>query len=187
MAGKWARSCLQDPPHDPGRAVTDDAKNGAAEPAAKPAWRLKAWLYGALTAMAAAFVAYGVAYFDGRHALSAAEAQILAGAREHAGERAAWARREQELTLDRGRLMARRELHQGLMALEERNFGTATAHLQSAAAALAANSAGDTALRELSERVGAFRVTATEEIGEQRTTLVGFIQLLDKALDAGHP
>jgi len=87
-------------------------------------------------------------------------------------------------------LTAYRDLHLALMALEERNFGTANNHLNRAGKILATVSEpGATKqqaqiAREVGEAILAWRPDVSQDVGKQRHTVLGFAGRLDPLVGA---
>lgn len=88
-------------------------------------------------------------------------------------------------------LAAYRDLHLALMALEERNFGTANDHLNRAAKTLTAVSepgAGEGEVQiahQVGEAILAWKPDVSQDVGKQRHTVLGFAGRLDPLVGAG--
>lgn len=92
----------------------------------------------------------------------------------------------------RGKILAAyRDLHLALMALEERNFGTSSMHLKQAGkrlATVAEPGAGQREVqtaREVAAEISDWRPDVTEDVGQQRSKVLGFLRRLDPLVDAG--
>jgi hypothetical protein len=85
------------------------------------------------------------------------------------------------------RLEARRRLHMAVIALDERNFGTAQEQLASAKAWLVAAKGEDPELSKLAADIDATKVVATEDVGDQRTKLLAMIKRLDQLVPPANP
>lgn len=82
-------------------------------------------------------------------------------------------------------LEARRQLHIALMALEDRNFGTAQKTLSQAGAELAqATPTDDT---QFSEEVANYKFMAGEDISKERQNVLAMVVRLDKLLSEQVP
>jgi hypothetical protein len=133
--------------------------------------------------------AYGYGRWQGAQAAAGAQAQA-ADYREDAAASAIAA--EREMAQLRGRnemLQARRRLHLALMALDERNFGTARGHLVAASGNLSAvqdlpPGADTTALAHLAKELQSARLIATEDFAEQRNRISGWVRELDAQFPA---
>jgi hypothetical protein len=75
-------------------------------------------------------------------------------------------------------LEGRRQLALALVALDERNFGTAQGHLAKAGA-MFAESKGDAGLEELARNAGSYKLVATDDIGTQRKLLMDWTRKFD--------
>jgi hypothetical protein len=141
-------------------------------------------VYATLAALVAGATGYAVAHAKARSALSAADEREKALQSAHAtGETAS--RKANEKLSTRVRLLeARRTLNGALLAVEERNFGTAQERLRAAGNAQLKDAGEDTALKQAAERTHAFRIGVAEDIGEQRDRLVALSREVDQALDA---
>lgn len=87
-----------------------------------------------------------------------------------------------ELRREISRLEARRKLHLALIALEERNFGTAQQHLRAAGKLLSEDESAP--LVEIGKRIAGRQLVATEDTGAQRTQILAAIGELDEQLTA---
>lgn len=86
-------------------------------------------------------------------------------------------------------LQARRRLHLALMALDERNFGTARDYLAAAGADLAAvpsppAGADAAVLARLAQDLQAARLIATEDLSQQRGRVMEWVRQLDAQFPA---
>jgi hypothetical protein len=135
-------------------------------------------LYGAV-GVAVVGAAYGVGRGQGAMQLREAREGFEAQAAEH--QREAEAAREQAVAARqvRAHLEARRRLHRAVLALDERNFGIAQAHLAAAAAMLEQSGKGAEA-RTLADELRAVRLLATEDLASQRQPLVKWALRLDE-------
>jgi hypothetical protein len=132
---------------------------------------------------------YGYGRWQGAKAVAGAQAEV-AGVRESAAARAGQAR--SELTDLRGQvqmLQARRHLDRALMALDERNFGTAAEALHTAGSELAAvqpppAGADPTVLARLAQEIQAARLAVSEDFSQQRSRILGWIRELDTQFPA---
>ncbi|HLV65702.1 MAG TPA: hypothetical protein VKY73_07805 [Polyangiaceae bacterium] len=86
------------------------------------------------------------------------------------------------LRRDMARLEARRQLHLALLALDERNFGTAQQHLRAGAKLLSED--GSAPLGEIGKRIAEKQLVATEDVGDQRAQILAAIRTLDEQLTA---
>lgn len=75
-------------------------------------------------------------------------------------------------------LEGRRQLALALVALDERNFGTAQRHL-SRGSALLAESKGDAGIEELARSAANYKLVATDDIGAQRKLLLEWTRKFD--------
>lgn len=83
-------------------------------------------------------------------------------------------------------LEARRQLHLALMALEDRNFGTAQKTLTQAGSLLAQHEPSDE-LQALSNEVGGYKLKAGEDISTERQKLMAWIVRFDELLKPPSP
>jgi hypothetical protein len=127
-----------------------------------------------------AVVVLGTAYATGRlqTASKISDAEERAGAANQARDRTS-----EDLRGERAevlRLEARRRLHLALLALEDRNFGIAQAHVDAAAGLLAQGSSGAPAgIGDLQRELAAARLVATEDLGQQRQRLLDVVRRFD--------
>lgn len=138
-----------------------------------------------------ALVCVGVAYGVGR--MQTAGKIEEAEKRVHAAESAsasAASNVRMQLEVEKAtvsRLEARRRLHQALIALDERNFGTAQEHLAAARSLLASSKGQDPELTKLSADIDALKLVATEDVGEQRTKVLAIVKRLDELVPPAKP
>lgn len=86
------------------------------------------------------------------------------------------------------RLEARRRLHLALLALDQRNFGIADAHMGAAAKLLARSQpAADSDLGKLEKQVGAFKLVATEDLAGQRQKILDMAHRFDELVPPAKP
>lgn len=78
-------------------------------------------------------------------------------------------------------LEARRLLALSLNAMDERNFGIAASHLQSAGRVLSKSEAG-TKPSEIAQEIAAFRLVATENLAQQRQPILNWSKALDEVI-----
>ncbi|MDX2051316.1 MAG: hypothetical protein SFV15_02930 [Polyangiaceae bacterium] len=81
------------------------------------------------------------------------------------------------------KLEARRQLHLALMALEDRNFGTAQKTLTQAGAILRASQPSDE-FSELAGEIENYKFVAGEDVSTDRQKVLGFTQRFDQLLSA---
>jgi hypothetical protein len=124
--------------------------------------------------LAALGAAYGVGRLQTQAAVNEAEQQTLARA-------AAQAEQSKVLELEQAKvreLEGRRQLALALLALDERNFGTAQSHLKQASALLG-ETKGDAAMAELTAAIAAYTLVATDDTGAQRKQLLDWTRKFD--------
>jgi len=137
---------------------------------------------GVSAAVLAASVAYGVGRMQGTGKIDEAERRASAAASASAS---AVASSGVAAEIERGkvaRLEARRRLHLAMIALEDRNFGIAQEHVGVAKAFLVSAKGADPEVQKLGADLDAFKVVATEDVGEQRKALLAFCKRLDDAM-----
>jgi len=133
--------------------------------------------------------AYGYGRWQGAKVVAGVQAAV-AGERDSAVARVGQAR--SELTDLRGQvqlLQARRHLDRALMAIDERNFGTATDALHTAGGELAAiqtppSGADPAVLSRLAQELQSVRLVVAENFSEQRGRIMGWIRELDAQFPA---
>lgn len=133
-------------------------------------------------AVLAVGVAYGVGRFQGNGKIDEAERRATAAA---SASVSAVSASSVAVDIERGkvaRLEARRRLHLALIALEERNFGIAQEHVGVAKAFLVSAKGVDPEVQKLGAELDAFKVVASEDVGEQRKALLGFCKRVDDAM-----
>lgn len=133
-------------------------------------------------AVSAAALAYGVGRFQGGGKIAEAEERASAAA---AASASAVAGSRVVADIERGkvaRLEARRRLHLAMIALEDRNFGIAQEHVGAANAFLSSAKGADPEVQKLATDLGAFKIVATEDVGDQRKALLSFCKRLDDAM-----
>jgi hypothetical protein len=153
-----------------------------AKPPSRPSPRadaLKKRLIYAAAALAIVGTAYGIGRAQGAAQLREAQSRFEERTTEH--ERKSQQLQESLTAAERVRahLEARRRLHRAMLALDERNFGIAHAHVQAAASMLDRGGDGGDA-RALSEELRAFRLVATEDLGSQRQPLLKWALRIDE-------
>jgi hypothetical protein len=124
--------------------------------------------------LAALGAAYGAGRLQTQAAVNEAEQQTLARA-------AAQAEQNKVLELEQAKvreLEGRRQLALALLALDERNFGTAQSHLKQASALLG-ETKGDAAMAELTAAIAAYTLVATDDTGAQRKQLLDWTRKFD--------
>lgn len=140
-----------------------------------------------------AILAFGVgvvlaillAYVVGRLQSSAKIDEIEAN-RERAieAEQQTSAKLQADLAAERshsGRLEARRSLHLALSALDDRNFGIAETQLKNAANLLERSKLEPgSELEKLKSGIAAYKLAVSEDLGAQRTQLLGWIKKFDQ-------
>lgn len=115
---------------------------------------------------------YAVGAIEGRFALQRQTRSFVQQSTESQARHAAAAERERAL-------LARRDLHRALIALEQRNFGTTEQHARRAGnllGELSEDYAG------LTEELRAFRPTVSDDIGQQQEVLLATAARLDKLI-----
>jgi hypothetical protein len=125
-------------------------------------------------ALAALGAAYGVGRLQTQGAVNEAEQQTVARA-------AAQAEQSKLLELEHTKvreLEGRRQLALALLALDERNFGTAQSHLKQASALLG-QTKEDGAMAELTAAITAYTLVATDDTGTQRKQLLDWTRKFD--------
>jgi uncharacterized protein HemX len=163
--------------------ATPADKRPAAEKSAATSGSKKA-LIGAGIGLVAIAVAYGVGRVQGGQATSAADerAKAAASEREKAG---------QALSDEKGvtqRLEARRRLHLALVALDERNFGIAEQHVAAAGKLIQKSGAPkDGEMAKLGDELASGRLVATEDVGSQRSKLLGWAKRFDATMPPAEP
>ncbi|MGZ3451660.1 MAG: hypothetical protein ACXVEF_18760 [Polyangiales bacterium] len=142
---------------------------------------------GITVALACVGIAYGVGRMQTAGKIE--DANKRASAAESASAAAASSVRVQ-LEIEKAtvaRLEARRRLHQALMALDDRNFGTAQEHLAAAKSWLSGAKGADPELTKLSTDIDALKLVATEDVGEQRTKVLAIVKRLDELVPPAQP
>lgn len=137
---------------------------------------------GVSAAVVAIGVAWGIGRFQGNAKVEEAERRASAAASASASAVAA---SSVAAEVERGkvaRLEARRRLHLAIIALEDRNFGIAQEHVAAAKAFLLAAKGGDPEVQKLATDLDAFKVVATEDVGDQRKAILAFCKRLDDAM-----
>jgi len=126
--------------------------------------------------------AYGVGRFQGAAKVSEAESRASAASSASAS---AVASNRVALDIERGkvaRLEGRRRLHLAIVAVEDRNFGIADEHLAAARKNFAGAAGGDTELAKIAAELEAFKVVATDDVGEQRKKLLDWCRRVDNLM-----
>ncbi len=126
-------------------------------------------------------LAIGAAYGTGRY--QGVVTTEAADQRAHTkDEERGRATREFDAQRDRAiRLEARRRLHLALLALEDRNFGTAETHVGKAKAFLE-RAKGDPGLDKLAQDLANTKLVATDDLGASRQKLLDLVKAFDAAL-----
>lgn len=124
--------------------------------------------------LAALGASYGVGRLQTQHAIGEAQEQTQARAAAEAEQ----SKLRVEAATKVRELEGRRQLSLSLVALDERNFGTAQRHL-ARAGALFAESKGDAPIEELARSVSGYKLEATDDIGKQRKLVMDFTQRFD--------
>ncbi len=138
-------------------------------------------------AIAAAGIAYGVGRYQGEARVTEAEQRALSAG---SASSAAVLGSKVSVDVERGkvaRLEARRRMHLALIALDDRNFGTAQEHVTIARSWLASAKGADVEVLKLGADLEAFKVVASEDVGEQRTKMIALCKRLDDLLPPGKP
>ena len=92
------------------------------------------------------------------------------------------------LEIERGkvaRLEGRRRLHLALVALEDRNFGIAQEQLGAARTSFVGASGADPELAKIATELEAYKVVATDDVGEQRKKLLDWCRRVDNLMPPG--
>lgn len=143
--------------------------------------RRRTWLIAAGSVLAALLLAYGIGRLQGAAQLDEVEAKAE---RALETEQQASSKLQAELEAERSRasrLESRRRLHLALLALDERNFGTAQAQL-AGAARLLEKSRLETGsdLDKLKAQLAGYKLVAGEDVGQQRDYLLGLTRRFDQ-------
>jgi len=126
--------------------------------------------------------AYGVGRYQGVAKVNEADARATAAASASAN---AVSSTRMALEIERGkvaRLEGRRRLHLAMLALEERNFGIAQEQLAATRKELASAAGGDNELTKITSELDAFKVVATDDVGEQRKKMLDWCKRIDATL-----
>jgi len=137
---------------------------------------------GVSAAVVAVGLAFGVGRYQGSGRIEDAERRAGVAASASASAVAA---SSVSADIERGkvaRLEARRRLHLAIIALEDRNFGISQEHVAAAKAFLVSAKGADPEVQKLGADLEAFKVVATEDVGEQRKALLAFCKRLDDAM-----
>ena len=166
----------------PGRVASPKAATAASQ-APRPAASAKAgsslgraWHIAQLLVCAALEAAAGYAVASLRADVALQQSEQAAQERLSALEV-----RTQALEAREGALLARRDLHLALLALEERNFGTAERLARKAGEGV--GKLGE-AYAEPAKSLQGFRPTVSDNISEQRQALLDIARQLDQRIDA---
>lgn len=119
-------------------------------------------------------IAYGVGRFQTHSAVGTAEENARSVTEESQRKDAALAEQRQAVA----RLEARRRLHLAVIAMDERNFGTAQQHLDVAGKILNESAKG-TPVGELAKPILTNRLHATEDLGAQRQQVLQWVKRFD--------
>jgi hypothetical protein len=133
-------------------------------------------------ALLLAGAAYGVGRYQGVAKVNEADARATAAASASAN---AVSSTRMALEIERGkvaRLEGRRRLHLAMLALEERNFGIAQEQLAATRKELASAAGGDNELTKITSELDAFKVVATDDVGEQRKKMLDWCKRIDATL-----
>lgn len=139
--------------------------------------RLKRFTVVAAVSAGALAAAYGVGRLQTSKRIDAAEQRTEEAVSARQAETQS-REREHTAVLE---LEARRRLGLCLIALDERNFGDAQAHLDAAAALL--EKAGPTQqslLAQLERKIAGFKLIATDNLGPQRQRVLGWLKSFDE-------
>jgi hypothetical protein len=122
--------------------------------------------------------ALGVAYGGGRLQTQGDVDKAEEATRARAAAEAEQVKLREQANTRVRELEGRRQLALALVALDERNFGTAQGHLAKAGA-LFAESKGDAGIEELARSAGSYKLVATDDIGAQRKLLMDWTRKFD--------
>ena len=155
--------------------MVDKAKPDAiaAKPAAPPSRTKRGLVYTGL-----ALAALGGAYGGGRLQTQSDVDKAEERTRERAAAEAEQVKLREQATQKVRELEGRRQLSLALVALDERNFGTAQTHLAKAGS-LFAESKGDAGLEELARNVASYKLVATDDVAAQRKLLSDWTRKFD--------
>jgi hypothetical protein len=163
-----------------------EANDDQTPPAPTTRVPLKFWLYATLATLAVGGIGYGVAYGQGRGALSAVEAELASRVKAQEEARKDWDEQLGELRRKNALLAARSTLDAALEALEANNFGIAQAQLEQAGAAIAAQAGADEKLSGVATKLKAFRIKVSADIREQKSALGALLSSVDEALGSAN-
>jgi hypothetical protein len=150
--------------------------NAVAEPAPPRASRLKRYAYFAGAGALALLSAYGAGRLQTAERIEVAEHAAASALTVQARE-VERTKLEQQRVLE---LEARRRLGLCLIALDERNFGTAQAHLSAAALLLQRSQPSKAGpMHELGGAIRSFKLVATDNLGPQRQQILDWIKRFD--------
>lgn len=155
--------------------MVDKAKPDAiaAKPGAPASRAKRALVYTGL-----GVAALGGAYGGGRLQTQAEVDEAEERTRERAAAEAEQVKLRDQASLKVRELEGRRQLALALVALDERNFGTAQGHL-SKAGTLLADVKGDAGIEELARNVGSYKLVATDDVATQRKLLLDWTRKFD--------
>ena len=142
---------------------------------------------GVVVALATAGAAYGVGRFQGNVRVADAEQRANAATSASAS---AMALSSVATDIERGkvaRLEGRRRLHLAIIALDDRNFGIAQDHLTAARAHFGSAKGKDPELDKLGTEIEAFKIVATDDVGEQRKKVLEWAKRLDELMPPAKP
>lgn len=143
---------------------------------------LKFWGYAALSTVLAGAIGYGVAYGQGRGAVSALQTELDSRLAAHEQAREDWERQLAEVRRRNALLAAKGTLHEALTALEASNFGIAQERLERVAAVIRREAGEDSKLGAVADKLGQFRISITADVREQKSSLTALLSELDTAV-----
>ncbi len=134
--------------------------------------------------LAALLISYGVGRMHGAERVTAIKQQADQELKAMIAQTAETNEKLQATTQKSLRLEARRQLHLALLALDDRNFGTAGQHLQDASKLIETSGGqADSELTKLGRDLGQpDLVKVNEDIGQQRERILALVRLMDKQI-----
>jgi hypothetical protein len=145
----------------------------------------KAAAIGVGVALACSAAAYGVGRFQGAAKVSEADARANAASSASVN---AVSSTKMALEIERGkvaRLEGRRRLHLAIVALDDRNFGIVQEQLTAARTSFVGATGADPELSKLAAELEAYKIVATDDIGEQRKKLLDWCRRVDNLMPPG--
>ncbi len=127
-----------------------------------------------------AAVGWGIGSIQGRLAMQEAR-------RGFDEEKAQLAAKAQQAAVTERALLARRGIHQALVALEQRNFGTAEEIARQAGEQLSSLGEGWEDYAEMAQLLSEFRPTVSDDVSEQRRQLMELSRRFDQLWDQNNP